>query len=284
MGLPWDWDNDGVYDESTTTPEVVTHSFSCPSIPCTYPVTLRVTDDNVPARTATYVMNIQITNPPHPPVARANGPYMVSLCPDDTLTLNGSDSYDPDEGEHEAGCDTCPDDTITAWDCDLNGAPWDYTDETGKVIAFDHDYTTYFGTAGKYDIGLRVTDNTALSYPGSGKPNLTDEDFTAVEVYDGCICELSAVVGCQYVTLSWDDIGADKYVISAPANTKVIDGSVHFEQIKAGQTLLSKDSFTVQTDTANPSDPNEGITWKIRYKNQDGKLHILQSVPEFVKK
>jgi len=231
----WDWDNDGVYDESTTTPEVVTHSFSCPSIPCTYPVTLRVTDDSEPARTATYVMNIQITNPPHPPVARANGPYMVSLCPDDTLTLNGSDSYDPDEGEHEAGCDTCPDDTITAWDWDLNGAPWDYTDETGKVIAFDHGYTTYFGTAGKYDIGLRVTDNTALSYPGSGEPNLTDEDFTAVEVYDGCICELSAVVGCQYVTLSWDDIGADKYVIyksTKGVNTGFVDEATTTETSK----------------------------------------------------
>jgi hypothetical protein len=209
----WDWNNDGVYDESTATPDVVTHSFPCAAIPCTYPVTLRVTDDSTPARTATYVMNIQITNPPHPPVARANGPYMVSLCPGDTLTLDGSGSYDPDEGTHEAGCGTCPDDTITAWDWDLNGAPWGYTDETGEVIAFGGGYTTYFNTAGNYNIGLRVTDNTAASYPGSGEPDLTDEDFSVVEVYDGCICELSAEVGCQYVTLSWGNVGADKYVI-----------------------------------------------------------------------
>ena len=206
----WDWDNDSVYDASTTTPAVVTHSFSCPAIPCTYPVTLRVTDDSDPVRTATYVMNIQITNPPHPPVSRANGPYMVSLCPDDTLTLDGSGSYDSNEGEHEAGCDTCPDDTITAWDWDLNGAPWDYTDVSGEIIISAE---AYFGTAGAYNIGLRVTDNTELSYPASGEPNLTDEDFTVVEVYDGCICELSATAGCQYVTLSWDDIGADSYVI-----------------------------------------------------------------------
>ncbi|HDN65290.1 MAG TPA: hypothetical protein ENF23_03190 [Methanosarcinales archaeon] len=210
----WDWDNDGVYDESTTAPDVVTHSFSCPSIPCEYPVTLRVTDDNVPAGTATYVMDIQVTNPPHPPVAMANGPYMVSLCPDDTLTLGGSESYDPDEGGHEAGCGSCPDDTLTAWEWDLDGAPFDYTDESGDVIALDYaGYSAYFGTAGNYDIGLRVTDNTAASYPASGEPDLTDEDFTVIEVYDGCICELSAVVGCQYVTLSWDDVGADKYVI-----------------------------------------------------------------------
>ncbi len=209
----WDWDNDGVYDESTTTPGVVTHSFSCSAIPCTYPVKLMVTDDNVPARTATYVMNILITNPPHPPVARANGPYMVSLCPDDTLTLDGSGSYDPNEGEHEEGCSTCPDDTITARDWDLTGAPWDYADESGEVIVFDHaGYSTYFG-AGSHDIGLRVTDNTNASYPGSGEPDLIDEDFTVVDVYDGCICELGATVGCQYVTLSWADISADSYVI-----------------------------------------------------------------------
>ena len=210
----WDWDNDGVYDESTTTPDVVTHSFSCSSIPCEYPVTLRVTDDNVPAGTATYVMNIWITNPPHPPVAKANGPYMVSLCPDDTLTLDGSSSYDPNEGEHEVGCDTCPGDTLTAWNWDLDGAPFDYIDESGEVIAFDHaGYSAYFGAAGNYNIGLRVTDNTAASYPTSGELDLTDEDFTVVEVYNGCLCELSATVGCQYVTLSWNDIGADKYVI-----------------------------------------------------------------------
>ncbi len=209
----WDWDNDGTYDTATSDPDVVTHSFSCASIPCTYPVTLRVTDDSDPPRTATYVTNILITNPPHPPVARANGPYMVSLCEGDSLSLDGSASYDPDEGDHEAGCATCPDDGITAWEWDLTGAPWDYSDESGEILAMGSGYVTYFGTAGNYDVGLRVTDNTALSYPGSGEPNLTDEHFTTVDVYNGCICELSAQVGCGYVTLSWEDIGADKYVI-----------------------------------------------------------------------
>ena len=243
----WDWDDDGVYDESTTVPDVVMHSFSCPSIPCTYPVELRVTDDNVPARTATYVMNIQITNPPHPPVARANGPYMVSLCQDDTLTLDGSGSYDPNEGEHEEGCSTCPDDMITARDWDLTGAPWDYADESGEVIAFDHaGYSAYFG-AGSHDIGLRVTDNTNASYPTSGEPDLTDEDFTVVDVYDGCICELSATVGCQYVTLSWNDIGADSYTIyksSEGVNTGFEDTATTTETSKTlGSVVMSATTY-----------------------------------------
>jgi hypothetical protein len=205
----WDWDNDGVYDQSTTTPVVVTHTFSPPSIPWTYPVTLRVTDDNVPARTATYVMNIDITNPPHPPVAQLLGPYMVSFCPGDTLALDGSGSYDPDEGEHEAGCPTCPDDTITAYEWDLNDAPWTYPISNGPVLDLGTGFTTYFPTAGLYDIGLRVTDNTELAYPASGQPNLIDETFEKVDVYDGCICDLTATVYCQYVLLSWGDLGAD---------------------------------------------------------------------------
>lgn len=209
----WDWDNDGTYDESTTTPDIVTHSFSCASIPCEYPVTLRVTDDSTPTRTATYVLKVEITNPPHPPVARADGPYMVSLCDGDVLVLDGSGSYDPDEGTHEAGCPTCPDDTITKYEWDLGGAPWDYGDAAGEIFDLTASYKTWFPTAGKYDVGLRVTDNTAASYPNSGEPDLTDESFAEVDVYDGCICEVQATVGCLYVTLCWDDVGADRYYI-----------------------------------------------------------------------
>jgi hypothetical protein len=41
----WDWNSDGVFDEATTTPQVLTHAFACASLPCSQPVTLRVTDD-----------------------------------------------------------------------------------------------------------------------------------------------------------------------------------------------------------------------------------------------
>lgn len=209
----WDWNNDGIFDESTTTPDVVTHSFSCAVIPCTYPVTLKVTDDSVPARTATYVTNIVISNPPHPPVSKTGGPYMLSLCEGDTLTLDGTSSYDPDEGEREVGCGTCPADTITAYEWDLDGAPWSYPSPPGATGAVLANAESYFTSEGQYDIGLRVTDNTQSAYPGSLSPNLTDEDFTTVNVYDGCICDLNYQVGCGLLTLSWDDIGADMYYI-----------------------------------------------------------------------
>jgi hypothetical protein len=239
----WDWDNDGVYDESTTDPDVVTHSFSCASIPCTYPVTLRVTDDSVPAWTATYVMNIVTSNPPHPPVSQAGGPYWVSLSPGDTLTLDGSGSYDPDEGQHEAGCSGCPDDTITAWEWDLNGAPWDYTDESGEVVPSAE---AYFGAPGAYNVGLRVRDNTAAAFPGSGQPDLADEDFDAVHVFNG-IGDVTAEPHCLYVSLSWADVGADRYDIyrsfAGPNTDFQYIGTTTENTKTAGSFVMDKDHW-----------------------------------------
>jgi|GEM_PF-680666 len=233
----WDWDNDGNFDESTADPDIVTHAFHVDpnDMPGIFPVTLKVTDDSLPSRSATYVMNINITNPPHPPVARLMGPYMVSLCPGDTLLLDGSNSYEPDEGEHEAGCDTCPDDTITAWDWDLGGAPWDYTDATGIVLDLGTGFTSEFGSAGSYDIGLKVSDNTEAAYPSSGQPNLTDETFAVVDVYDGCLCNAVGIPGCGYVMLTWDDVGADYYKIyksTSGVNTGFEDTSTTTDTMK----------------------------------------------------
>lgn len=205
----WDWDNDGVYDQSTTAPDEVAHAFSCASLPCTYPVTLRVTDDDEEGLTATYTLDINITNPPHPPVADAGGPYIVSTCPGDMLTLDGSKSFDPNEGEKEAGCATCPDDAITAWEWDLSGAPWDYTDASGATPNVDPS-TLPLGVT---DIGLKVTDNTALSFPTSGEPNLTDEDFGEMRVYEGCICDLTAKSKRGKIQLNWTHTGAASYDI-----------------------------------------------------------------------
>lgn len=259
----WDWDNDGTYDQSTTTPTTVTHSFPCAAIPCTYPVKLKVTDDNTPALTSTYSTQIKITYPPHPPVGEANGPYMVSLNTDDMLTLDGTDSYDPNEGKHEDACPACPDDTITAYDWDLGGAPWNYGDKSGATVTLDYaGYSPYFSTAGVHNIGLRVTDNTKLAYPSSGMQDLTDEDFTTVKVYDGGLVGLAATPGCGYAALSWTDISASEYIIyrsdidanagfeetARTTDTSKVLGSVPPEKttyfrvggVKGGQILMSK--------------------------------------------
>lgn len=207
----WDWNNDGTYDESSVSPAETSHAFHCDMVPCAFPVTLRVTDDT--GLTATFVQNINITDPPHPPVSRSKAVFWVSQCAGDTLTLDGSASFDPDEGLHQNGCDACPNDTITAWDWDFDGAPFDYTSAHGKKVILGAAYTTTFPTVGSHDIGLKVTDNTLLAFPASGQPNLTDEAFSQVLVFSAGACDLTATPGCDSIHLSWSSTGATTYKV-----------------------------------------------------------------------
>jgi len=206
----WDWDNDGIYDETFDSPVVVVHVFHAEpeEMPKTFPVTLKVRDDE--DLVATYTLDVSISNPPHPPVADADGPYVVSLCPCDSLTLDGSGSYDPNEGTHEAGAPQgTPDDTITAWGWDLTPPLTGFDDESGETVELDATAVAgYWTTVGRHDIGLQVTDNTLLSFPSSGSPNLTAADFSSVNVFaalDPCV--INSGIGCHSVLLTWATAG-----------------------------------------------------------------------------
>ena len=255
----WDWDDDGVYDESTSTPEEVTHAFSCASLPCTYPVTLKVTDDDLEELTATYTLDIMITNPPHPPVADAGGPYMVSLCDGDLLTLDGSGSFDPNEGDHEAGCGTCPDDTITAWDWDLTAPLTGFDDESGETVALGSSAIASYFSAGSHNIGLQVTDDTEASYPSSGEPNLTDADFVTITVFDSCgPCDVAARPKRGKVQLTWAYTGADSYDIYRST-----------EGPNTGFALIADDYVTTYA-TYLDYDVVNGTTYYYRVVSSDG--------------
>ncbi len=181
----WDWNNDGTFDETGIT---ASHAFACAVLPCTYPVTLKVTDDGSPTLVDTVTIDVEITNPPHPPTADAGGPYLA--CLNESVTLDGSASFDVDESLG---------DSITAWEWELNPPPFDYDDASGETV------TTGYTSEGLFDIGLRVTDNSANIF---GAPeNLTDEDFTTVLVMDckgAGACDLSTRTKSGKVQLTWD--------------------------------------------------------------------------------
>jgi len=204
MLYEWDFDNDGTYDVSSAAPDLQVHTWDSGTYALgSYPVTLRVTDNTAPtAITDTYVLNIDLTTPPHPPVAISGGPYMVSLCTGDSLTLDGSGSYDIDEGQSESG--NPPFDTITDYAWDLDGAPWNYNvpgvPNPNSILTISNLSGL---SAGTVDIGLQVTDNTSVAFPGSSSPDLKDENFTLLKVYEACACDLAARVKTGKVQLTW---------------------------------------------------------------------------------
>jgi hypothetical protein len=177
----WDWESDGVYDYSTgdmnDKPVHVYTPILNPGDSIIIPVTLRVTDDvgKTDLDNESVVLVISRTN--HPPVADAN-PFNTTpaytTSPGVPITLDGSQSYDPDWDEG---------DSIIAynWDTDNDGffgaedTPPDYT---GKTVPNYLDPNWTFGN--NYTVSLRVTDDgTWDGIPG----NSHKQGFTTVLIY-----------------------------------------------------------------------------------------------------
>lgn len=168
----------------------------------TYQARLTVTDDSVPEKSASTVVTVLVSIPPLAPTADAGGPY--SFCPSATpWFLDGTGSVNPDDGVAEPGQ---PPDFLKqyAWDLDGDGA---FDDAFGP----QPDVTSFFGGlgAGSHLIQLRVTDNTATSFPSSQQPDLTDTDSAQVFVRAAsdpactCIQNLSARPKPGKADLTW---------------------------------------------------------------------------------
>jgi hypothetical protein len=192
----WDIDGDGTYDFSSNElnpdpPLQVEGGFSCPEndpLPCVVQLTLRVTDDAGVPVTATDIIVLDLSIPPFAPTANAGGPY--SVCVNEQLTVDGSASFDIDEGTSQSGEE--PFDGITLYEWEFDGvSPFDY----GEASSADDPTATWtFDTVGIAPIGLRVTDNNELAFPGSELGNLTDTDNTFVAVADCVDADLSVNV------------------------------------------------------------------------------------------
>ncbi len=199
----WDLDNNGTFE---TLGVVASRSF--PALG-NYPVNLRVTDNSVPPKTATTTITVQINTPPIAPTADAGGPY--NFCIGRTFFLDGTGSVNPDQGQSEPGN---PPDTIIeySWDLPPGGSFGDAFGPTPDVTA----YFTGLGI-GSYLIQLRVTDNTAASFPSSGMGNLTNTDSAQVNVKAAtdpdcvCVSNLAARPKLTKIQLTWTPTGANHY-------------------------------------------------------------------------
>jgi len=199
--ISWDWDldNDGAFDDASG--PTTTNSY--PALG-SYPVGLEVCDDATPQVCDDTTVTVLVSIPPIAPTANAGGPY--SFCPaTQPWFLDGNGSVNPDDGISQPGH---PSDFIQAyeWDLDNDGAFDDAFGPLPDVSAY------YTGTgAGAFLAQLRVTDNTALSFPGSGMGDLTDTDAAQVFVRAAtdpqcaCIDNLTARAKSTKVQLVWGD-------------------------------------------------------------------------------
>ncbi|HRD94879.1 MAG TPA: PKD domain-containing protein [Rubrivivax sp.] len=196
--LQWEWDlnNDGVYDRSGV---VVTTSFAALG---SYPVTLRVADNSSPAKVNTTTATVVVSIPPLAPTANAGGPY--NFCPaQKPWFLDGTASVNPDQGQSQGP--GFPGDLITSYLWDLDGS------NAFATPGAQPDVTAYFGgkSAGSYLVQLKVTDNTALSFPASGMGNLSSVAGAQVRVLAAtdpacaCIADLAARPKAGKIQLTW---------------------------------------------------------------------------------
>ena len=139
--VSYDWDfGDGTTGSGVTT----THSFNSFG---NRTVRLTVTDNNVPARTDTTVIEVQVNAGNRPPSADVGGPYAMDIG--SGLTLNGSGSTDPDIPFG---------DSITyAWR--VNGNSFTGADTANPEIVPIELVSLGLTSAGTYPVELTVTDS-----------------------------------------------------------------------------------------------------------------------------
>ncbi len=193
----WDFDaSDGVdFEHPDATGVTASHAYGNLQ---DYTVSLKVIDNSTPERFDTTSLTIHITVPPHPPTAVIGGPYIAAVG--EEVHVDGSGSYDIDQSEG---------DSITAWDWESDMvAPYEFNEAHGETAVLPA-----FAAAGRHDIILRVTDNTAAVFPSAGQPDLSDTDYGEVVVYSVGVTDLYARAKATKCQLVWSDIGGAPYEI-----------------------------------------------------------------------
>lgn len=129
---------------------------------------------------------------------------VYTFCPGKKWFLDGTRSVNPDDGKSEAGA---PQDYIQQYAWDVFGGNA-FTDAYGATP----DVTGKWGP-GSYLIQLKVTDNTALSFPSSGMSDLSSTASSQVVVKPSCNCitDLKALAKNNLVQINWTNTQADHY-------------------------------------------------------------------------
>jgi hypothetical protein len=182
VAFRWDFDEDGTWDSETGDITANPTWIYDDQIVCGEEVqhlaVLEVVDDlgNTDIDDETVVIRINLNN--HPPVADGDPTdsypnYYVT--PGETVVLDASQSYDPDEGQG---------DSIIYWEWDLNN------DGTFEVSGETHGFSIPqdWEPGSLHTVTLRVTDDGSWASECGGDLNLTDEITVTIGVGSGLEC------------------------------------------------------------------------------------------------
>lgn len=226
--------------------------------------TVQVTD-NV-GETAEWTVIVHITSSWVAPIAAPGGPYFGSIgIP---IVLNGSGSYSPNVGG-----------LITLYEWDLNG------DGTFEVNAGNSPtYAAMWPSPYTGQIGLRVTDNLGHVSTASVYTRITVSDLKPVSYPLISSARINRNVW-EYVyrfTIknqgSGDATNVSAVLQNWPSQVTVIDGSVTFGTVAAGQTVASSDTFTVRIDRS-VAVSNNDLSWKLTFTVPGGSQYVLVNFP-----
>jgi len=153
----------------------------------TYTVTLRVTDDSAPAKTATDTAGIKVIGGNVAPVAVTNGPW--STLPSTDVIFDGSASYDSNSCT-TLGDLSCLGDSIVKYEWDLNGdGIFNNIDGSDGTPLIPGDYRKVkrnFPTPISLPATLKLTDSYGKVGTSSAQYNIVSVSIVYARQYETC--------------------------------------------------------------------------------------------------
>lgn len=198
----WDFDDgDGTdFAAPDASGVVTTTSFQLPpgETSHTFGVTLRIADNDSPPVQRIHRCDVTIsTGVNHAPVALAGGPY--SACVGESITLNGSASFDPDEDEGDFVAEY-------HWDIDGDGQ-FDDFDGPSTTVTFPGLYDGFVSLQVEDSHGVVSTNSNARVRVFTARGDLSASEGDLVVAGDeGCLAGTVACVSGSYRVES-DDPG-----------------------------------------------------------------------------
>ncbi|HEX9746713.1 MAG TPA: PKD domain-containing protein [bacterium] len=187
----WDLNGDGLFNEGFS--DHAQYIYWGPGV---YDVDLRVTDAGSSTDTLDEKLHITVTGENNPPVAIASSDKFLAKV-GETITFDGTDSFDPEEGELH----------VFEWDFDGDGL---YNDGFFDITPYQYLET------GVYEVDLRVCDT----------PGLCDtlNNPILIQIYEGdntppvAHAEASSTFGYEGDTITFDGSGSFDAEDGAPAS------------------------------------------------------------------